>query len=64
LFVPGVRKLLGLAPISLLDGAVIGAGAVLPLLINDATKKPLPNLSVSSEGMIAGSTESTPSLSQ
>ncbi|MCL4477015.1 MAG: cation-transporting P-type ATPase [Nitrospirae bacterium] len=35
---PGLRNLLGLAPIGILDGAVIGASAALPLLVNEATK--------------------------
>jgi Ca2+-transporting ATPase len=62
--VPGIRKLLRLSPISFLDGVVIGAGAVLPLLINDAIKGPPPKLSVWPEGTMAGSTEAMPSLSQ
>ncbi len=40
LFIPGLRSLLGIAPISLLDGLVIGGGAVLPLLVNEITQKP------------------------
>jgi Ca2+-transporting ATPase len=39
MFVPGLRSLLGIAPIGLLDGAVLGASAVVPLLVNEATKK-------------------------
>jgi Ca2+-transporting ATPase len=35
---PGLRKLLGISPVNLLDAVVIGAGAVGPLLINEATK--------------------------
>lgn len=38
IFVPGVRGLLGLTPIGLLDGAVIAGTAALPLLINESTK--------------------------
>lgn len=53
LLVPGVRGFLGLTPISILDGAVIGASAALPLLINDATKGRLPKLSPSSDAMNA-----------
>jgi Ca2+-transporting ATPase len=60
--VPGVRSLLGLTSISLLDGAVIGASAVLPLLINDATKSSVPRSSVSSEERVSASTATTPSL--
>ncbi len=37
-FMPGLRGLLCLTPISLTDGAVIAGGAVLPLLLNEATK--------------------------
>lgn len=37
--IPGLRRLLGISPISLLDGVVIGGGAALPLLVNEATKK-------------------------
>jgi Ca2+-transporting ATPase len=35
---PGLRAFLGLAPIGLLDAAVIGGAAVLPLAVNEATK--------------------------
>jgi len=37
--VPGLRGLLGITPINILDGIVIGGSAVLPLLINEGTKK-------------------------
>mgnify|MGYP001598743408 CR=1 FL=1 len=37
--VPGLRGLLGITPINILDGVVIGGSAVLPLLINEGTKK-------------------------
>jgi Ca2+-transporting ATPase len=37
-FMPGLRGLLGLTRIGLLDAAVIAAGATLPLLVNEATK--------------------------
>ncbi len=36
--VPGLRTLLGITPIGLFDSLVIGGGAVLPLLVNEATK--------------------------
>ncbi len=36
---PGLRGLLGTTPLGLVDTLVIGAGAVLPLLINESTKK-------------------------
>jgi len=38
--VPWFRTILGLTPISLLDGLVVAGGAVLPLLVNEITKKP------------------------
>ena len=38
LFIPGLRSLLNLTPVGLLDGAVIGAAALLPLVVNEATK--------------------------
>jgi len=40
LLIPGLRNLLGITPISLLDGVVIGGSAVLPLLVNELTKRP------------------------
>ncbi len=40
LVVPGLRNLLGLAPMGLLDGLVISGSALLPLVVNEATKKP------------------------
>jgi Ca2+-transporting ATPase len=36
--VPGARALLGTAPLALADLAAIGAGVVLPLIVNEATK--------------------------
>ena len=39
LTVPGLRGFLGLAPITLADGLVAGAGAVLPLVVNEAIKE-------------------------
>ena len=38
LAIPGLRGLLGLAPINLLDMAIIGGTAVGPLIINEASK--------------------------
>ncbi|MEJ2672878.1 MAG: HAD-IC family P-type ATPase [Deltaproteobacteria bacterium] len=38
MFLPGVRSILGLAPMGLLDGLVIGSSALLPLLVNESTK--------------------------
>ncbi len=40
MFVPGLRRLLNLTPVGLLDNLVIGATAILPLLVNEATKLP------------------------
>ncbi len=37
--VPGLRNLLGVTPITLVDGALIGATSVLPMLITEAAKK-------------------------
>lgn len=37
-FVPGLRSLLGITPITVSDSLVIGATSVLPLLISEATK--------------------------
>jgi len=37
--IPGLRGLLGLAPVGLLDGLVISGSALLPLVVNEATKK-------------------------
>jgi Ca2+-transporting ATPase len=36
--VPGLRSLLGIAPISLIDAIVIGGSAAIPLLVNESTK--------------------------
>ncbi len=36
--VPGLRSLLGIAPIGFIDGIVIGGSALVPLLINEGTK--------------------------
>ncbi|UKO96139.1 cation-translocating P-type ATPase [Nostoc sp. UHCC 0870] len=36
--IPPLRNLLKITPINLVDGAVIGASAVLPLLVNEGTK--------------------------
>ncbi|MFW5635706.1 MAG: cation-translocating P-type ATPase [Thermodesulfobacteriota bacterium] len=38
LVIPGLRKLLGLSPLVLIDLAVAGGGALAPLLINEMTK--------------------------
>lgn len=39
LLVPGLRSLLGITPLSLIDGIVIGASALLPFVINEKTKE-------------------------
>jgi Ca2+-transporting ATPase len=38
LVVPGLRSLLGLKPLTLLDSALVGTGAILPLVVNEGTK--------------------------
>jgi magnesium-transporting ATPase (P-type) len=38
LVVPGLRSLLGIAPIDLLDSLVIGGSALFPLVVNEASK--------------------------
>lgn len=40
ILLPGLRSLLGLTPLGLLDGLVIAAGSLLPLVVNEATKHP------------------------
>jgi Ca2+-transporting ATPase len=37
--VPGLRRLLGLTPMTLMDAAVIGGSTLLPLAVNEARKK-------------------------
>ncbi|MCU0534186.1 MAG: cation-translocating P-type ATPase [Hydrococcus sp. Prado102] len=37
--IPQLRSILKIAPIDLIDGAVIGSSALLPLLINESTKR-------------------------
>lgn len=37
--VPGLRNLLGIAPLGILDSFVIGGSALLPFVVNEATKK-------------------------
>jgi Ca2+-transporting ATPase len=39
MFIPSLRSILGLAPMGLADGMVIGGAALLPLLVNEATKQ-------------------------
>ena len=43
--VPVLRRLLGLTPIAAVDALVIGGAALIPLLINEFTKKPGPGAS-------------------
>jgi Ca2+-transporting ATPase len=38
LFIPALRNMLNLTPVGLLDGLVIGGAALLPLVVNEATK--------------------------
>lgn len=40
LTVPGLRNLLKISPVNLMDALVTGAASVIPLLINEATKRP------------------------
>ncbi len=42
MFVPGLRSLLGLTPVGLLDLLVVGAAGLLPLVVNEATKPGAP----------------------
>jgi Ca2+-transporting ATPase len=37
--IPGLRSLLGLTPISLLDGLIVGGSAVAPFVLNEVAKK-------------------------
>jgi P-type Ca2+ transporter type 2C len=39
MLVPGLRSLLGLAPLMWRDGIVIGLGAVMPLIVNEGSKR-------------------------
>jgi Ca2+-transporting ATPase len=39
MLIPGLRRLLGISPISFLDGLMIGGSALLPLLVNESTKE-------------------------
>ena len=39
MIVPGLRRFLGLTPLNILDAAVVGVSALLPLLINETIKK-------------------------
>ncbi|MFZ2445250.1 MAG: cation-translocating P-type ATPase C-terminal domain-containing protein [Syntrophobacteraceae bacterium] len=38
MFIPGLRSLLGVAPIGLADAVVVGISSVVPLLVNEARK--------------------------
>jgi Ca2+-transporting ATPase len=40
MLVPGLRGLLNLTPLTLLDSVVVGQSALLPLVVNELTKKP------------------------
>jgi Ca2+-transporting ATPase len=37
--IPGMRSLLGIAPIGIADGLIVGGTALAPLLVNEATKR-------------------------
>jgi Ca2+-transporting ATPase len=41
LILPGLRAVLGIAPLTLFDGLLIGTSAIWPLMINEATKRRL-----------------------
>ena len=41
MMIPGLRGLLGITSINILDGIVIGGSAVIPLLVNEGTKQKL-----------------------
>ena len=41
-FVPGVRRLLGTAPIGLVDLLVVAGATLGPLVVNELTKPPMP----------------------
>src|SRR5919199_3791252 len=45
LIMPGLRRLLGLTPLTPLDGVVVGASALLPLVVNEGTKGSRPGTS-------------------
>jgi P-type Ca2+ transporter type 2C len=53
MFVPGLRQFLGLSPLGPLDAIIAVGSAVVPLIINEATKKPAVRLS-EGEGNPAG----------
>ena len=38
MLIPGIRGILGITPVSLLDGIVIGGSSLIPLLVNERTK--------------------------
>jgi Ca2+-transporting ATPase len=48
--VPGARRLLGTTPMSLGDLAAVGAGVILPLMINEATKPSYKAVRATAEG--------------
>ncbi len=54
--VPGARKLLGTTPLGWMDLAAIGAGVLLPLIVNEATKpgwSPLPQPDANGDEQVA-----------
>jgi Ca2+-transporting ATPase len=53
LVVPGLRSLLGLAPIDLLDSLAIGASALFPFVVNEASKS-VGTQNISERPMVAG----------
>lgn len=47
--IPGLKDLLNIAPIDALDSIVIGSSAILPLLVNESTKKSFSDAQVNAE---------------
>jgi Ca2+-transporting ATPase len=48
--VPAFRRMLGTTPLGVIDLLVIGAGTLLPLVVNEATKPPAPAVEYDMEG--------------
>ncbi|MCG6551633.1 MAG: cation-transporting P-type ATPase [Candidatus Magnetominusculus sp. LBB02] len=49
LTVPGLRNLLRISPVNLMDALVAGSASVLPLLINEVTKRPVKHITAEAE---------------
>ena len=48
--VPGARRVLGTTPLNMMDLLVIAAGVVLPLIVNEGTKRAAPEETEAEEG--------------